>query len=720
MADTLESTGNYLPKDLRITAQPDAVDKDKFKVVATGLKINESYVFQFQYVFEDDSLSQWSPGYALNTSNESAPGVPTGTIVPSTATGSIPVELPTFPAGARKVDVIVTNGIFGLGKVAYTFLAAGKATIAAPAGTYIVQLRATSISGVTSTVGTTHTITISDAGETVQSPTNPTGFSINRILGGIEVIWNGTYANGTFTGFEAIKIYVGNSATATSGTYRDAGVMTGNNVVNSITIPVDGTYLRYNQPVYIHAAAVNKNGTVGTLQENVANNSLGARSAVSDDLANEIITNAKLVADSVTAVKIATGAITETKIATDAVTSPKIVAGAVTTAKIDALAITSEKIAADAITATKIKAGEIDVTKLAAGTISVNNLEAGLITATSYIRAGSKNVGAGTGARVEMSSSLIEDGVVDIQPGFYIYNSEGTPVLSAPLNGGLSIVGSGTFTGSITGASGQFDGDLGASGGNFTVRSGSVTALSGTIGGWVINEQAFKSSAVAYPTIELDPISPKFEIRQSASNSSESGIKVIKIDPTDGIRAGTTSNFKFRVDMDGNMTATDGIFSSGTFNGNITSSATISGGTITGATVTTAGGGVFGAVRLSASSYALEIVNGSGTVTGQLYGFNSGNEVILRQGNARQIAGYPTDSAYLSLAPSTISLGWTGSTGISDKTLTLSSTGEAYFDGPVNSNANGTLLLRQFRNTIASTSTPSGSGYYIGDMWIQY
>ena len=172
--------------------------------------------------------------------------------------------------------------------------------------------------------------------------------------------------------------------------------------------------------------------------------------------------------------------------------------------------------------------------------------------------------------------------------------------------------------------------------------------------------------------------------------------------------------------MDGNMTATDAIFSSGQFNGNITSSATISGGTITGATVTTAGGGVFGAVRLSASSYALEIVNGSGTVTGQLYGFNSGNEVILRQGNSRESFGYPTDSAYLSLAPTTVSLGWTGSTGLSSKTLTLSYTGEAYFDGPVNSNSNGTLSLRQFRNTIASVNTPSGSGYYIGDIWIQY
>lgn len=72
MADTLESTGNYLPKDLRITAQPDAVDKDKFKVVAAGLKINSVYAFQFQYVFPDGSLSEWSPGYTVFTSNQAA------------------------------------------------------------------------------------------------------------------------------------------------------------------------------------------------------------------------------------------------------------------------------------------------------------------------------------------------------------------------------------------------------------------------------------------------------------------------------------------------------------------------------------------------------------------------------------------------------------------------------------------------------------------------
>lgn len=710
MADTLESSGQYLPKDLRITSQPDSVDKNKFQVTAVGLKINEQYVFQFQYVFPDGTVSEWSPSYALSTSNESAPGVPTGTIVPSTATGSIPVELPTFPAGATKVDVIVTNGIFGLGKIAYTFFAAGKATIAAPAGTYIVQLRATSISGVTSTVGTTHTITISDAGETVQAPTNPNGFSINRILSGIEVVWDGTYSNGTFTGFEAIKIYVGNSATATSGTYRLGGVMTGNNVKNTIVIPVDGTYLRYSQPVYIHAAAINKSGTEGTLQQNVANNALGARSAVSDDLDNLIITNAKLVDDAVTAAKIATSAITTTKIADDAITTPKLVANAITADKIVSSAITADKIATNAITATKILAGTIDVSKLAAGTISVNNLEAGNISSSSYIRAGTA-----TSARVEISSSAVGT----VLAGLHIYNSQGDAILKAPLTGGLEI------TGKVTATSGSFTGDLYTSNNQFSVVSGSVTALSGTIGGWVINESAFKSTAVAFPTIELDPVSPKFEIRQSASNSSESGIKVVKIDPTFGIRAGTTSNFKFTVDMDGNLTASDAIFNSGTFNGNITSSATITGGTISGATIQTSTDNFLGSLRLNSSGSKLEILGSDGQVYGQLYQFSNGNEIILRHGSSNYF-GYPTSSAYLSLNPYTTSLGYSDSQGASSWGLDVSYDGENRFTGnvqgfPASSGANTVgNTLRYFRNTVITNTTPSGSGFYIGDIWIQY
>jgi hypothetical protein len=568
------------PADLNIIPQPDT-DKNFFNFKAVGLKVNKTYAIKFQWIYDDLTLSDWSPGFFITTSNETAPAVPSSASVPATSTGSIPVTLSAFPTNAKRVDVVITNGIFGTATVAHSFTTVGTITIAAPAGSYIVQLRSISPTGVTSTVGTTFTITVADVGETIQAPTNPNGFSIDRILSGIQVNWSGTYANGTFTGFEAIKIYVGNSATATAGSYKDAGVMTGNNVANSITIPVDGVYLRYDLPVYIHAAAINKSGTVGTLQANVANNSLGARSAIGSDLADLIITNGKIVDDAVSAAKIATAAITTTKIADDAITTPKLIANAITADKIVSSAITADKIATNAITAGKILAGTIDVTKLAAGTISVNNLEAGTISSTSYLRAGSKNLSTGVGSRIEISSSAVEDGTYDIPAGLYIYPSSGTsPIFSAPLGGGLSITGSLTAT-SISTSSGKF---AVSSGGVLTATdvdlTGKITAASGSIGNWQINSGVLKSSVDAYPSILLDPISanPQIILRATAG-ASDSG-NFIKLDPSVGIKVGSTALAKFTVAMNGNMEATDAVFNSGQFNGSIASSATITGGTI--------------------------------------------------------------------------------------------------------------------------------------------
>jgi hypothetical protein len=463
------------PADLNTVPQPDT-DKNYFNFKATGLKINKNYAIKFQWVYSDGTLSDWSPGFIVTTSNETAPAVPTSASVPSTSTGSIPVTLSAFPTNARRVDVIITGGVFGTSTIGHSFSAAGVATIAAPAGFYTVQLRSISPSGVTSTVGTTFTITVADVGETIQSPTNPNGFTSKRILAGIEVSWAGTYASSTFTGFEAINIYAGSSATATPGTYEQVGVLTGNNVKNTIVVPL-GTYVAYGQAVYIHAAAVNKSGTVGTIQANVTNQTLGPGKATDAD----------------------------------------------------------------------INDGAVVISKLASDVLTVGNLKAGDINATSFIRAGTA-----ASARVELSSANISGGP---SAGFYIYNSAGTAVLSAPLNGGLSITGNGTFTGSITGASGQFDGDLGASGGNFRVRSGDITALSGTIGGWKINSSVLKSSLVDYPSILLDPVESKIHLRGSAG-SSDTG-NVIKMDTTTGLRIGPTGSPAFTVAMDGSMTATN-------------------------------------------------------------------------------------------------------------------------------------------------------------------
>jgi len=563
------------PNDLAIVPQT-STDKNYFNVKVVGLKIDQSYSFQFQWILDDGTLSDWSPGYQIATPTEVVPTAPS-VVVPATSTGSIPVTLSTFPTNAKRVDIYVIGGEFGAGKVADYFLSAGTKNIAVAGGVYQVSLITVTPSNINGNPTNTFTITVATAGEVIQAPTNPNGFSIDRVLSGIQVNWAGTYANGTFTGFEAIKIYVGNSASFTNGTYREAGVMTGNNVKNTITIPVDGTYLRYDLPVYVHAAAINKSGTLGTVQVNVANSSLGARSAIGSDLADLIITNAKLVDDAVSSAKIATGSITTTKIEDNAITTPKIIANAITSDKIVSLAIISDKIAANAITAGKILAGEIDVTKLAAGTISVNNLEAGNINATSFIRAG-----AAGGARVEIASSTVGS----VLPGLTVYASDGTTqLLRAPLTGGLSITGGGTFSGALSAATGTFGGNITASSGLFSVTNGILTAQAGTIGGWAINSTQLRSNGANQ--ISLNQATPKIALITGATLNGatglyEGGTEKITIDPISGIvgpivtdAMGTGPGFSFSPNgaavIRGTIYASAGVFS----------------GTVSGATITT-------------------------------------------------------------------------------------------------------------------------------------
>jgi hypothetical protein len=642
------------PADLNITPQPDT-DKNFFNFKAVGLKVNETYAIKFQWIYEDLTLSGWSPGYFITTSNETAPAVPSSATVPSTSTGGIPVTLSVFPANAQRVDVIVTGGVFGTSKVAHSFTTSGVANIAATPGFYTVQLRSISPTGVTSTVGESFTITVASVGEAIQAPTNPNGFTSKRILAGIEVAWDGTYTSSTFTGFEAINIYAGNSATATSGTYEQVGVLTGNNVKNTIVIPL-GTYVVYGQAVYIHAAAVNRSGTVGTIQANVTNQALGPGKATDAD----------------------------------------------------------------------INDGAVVISKLASDVLTVGNLKAGDINATSYIRAGTKSTDGLSGARVEISSSTITQTGTNVLPGLTVYASDGTQLLRAPLTGGLTITGGGTFTGALSGASGQFDGDLGASGGNFRVRSGDVTALSGQIGNWIINSGVLKSGSEAFPRILLDPTNSQIVLRAS-QGSSDSG-NLIKLDPSVGIKVGTTALPKFTVDMSGNMSATDGTFSSGTFNGNITSSATITGGTVTGSRISTAVDSYYGSVRMGytegfGSGSTLEVVGADNTVYGQLYQYNNGTELILRHGSTRGAEGYPRGSALLSLNPYTITLGYADPvSGLTNSAIDISADGSHTIQNTLTGLGNGNIALSQFRNISAGSavkSTSDSSGY-IGDIYIQY
>ena len=163
MADTT-------PVDLQITPQPD-IDKNYFNFKATGLKIDESYAIKFQWIYPDGTLSDWSPGYFVNTSTEQVPVSPSAS-VPSTSTGNIPVTLSTFPTNAKRVDIYVIGGIYGTGKVVDSFLAAGTKTISiADPGVYQVQLIAVTPSGINGTPSSTFTITV--AANTVDTTVVP-------------------------------------------------------------------------------------------------------------------------------------------------------------------------------------------------------------------------------------------------------------------------------------------------------------------------------------------------------------------------------------------------------------------------------------------------------------------------------------------------------------------------------------------------------------------
>ncbi len=59
--------GGYFPTDLAKTANDLPTNQDYFVVPVTNLKIDSTYSFQFQWVYPDGDVSDWSPGYSVLT-----------------------------------------------------------------------------------------------------------------------------------------------------------------------------------------------------------------------------------------------------------------------------------------------------------------------------------------------------------------------------------------------------------------------------------------------------------------------------------------------------------------------------------------------------------------------------------------------------------------------------------------------------------------------------
>ena len=344
-------------------------DGNYFLLTITELELGTTYPLEFRWKYKDGTYGKdWSAVYNITTPVSSVPGDPAlaaGDVVGGP--GYIKVTWNGNDASGNpienidRVNVHIAGASFGDGtKPAGFFKTAGTQTFAAEPGIYIVQLKAVRVDGATSFFSTARTVTVTAIEEAIETPVVPNGFTARAILSGIEVSWAGTYVGGAaWSGFQAINIYAGTSSSATGGTYIKVGQMTANKVSNKIVIPIDGTYVRYGFPAYIHASSVNK--ATPPVESSISANVASATPSQ--------VVNTDLINEAITATKIALGAVTNTKIADDAITTPKILAGAITTGKIDTLAITSDKIAALAITAGKIDTNAITADLINSGTL---------------------------------------------------------------------------------------------------------------------------------------------------------------------------------------------------------------------------------------------------------------------------------------------------------------------------------------------------------------
>jgi hypothetical protein len=174
--------GGYYPTDLAKAAADLPANQDYFTIPVTNLKIDSTYSFQFQWVYSDSSVSDWSPGYSINTNTENVPGAPSVS-VPSTAIGNIPVTLSAFPANTKRVDIYIIGGVYGTGKVADSFLQAGTKNIPVAAGVYQVSLIAVTPSGINGDPTNTFTITISNI--VTEDTVAPDAISAGVVTGGV-------------------------------------------------------------------------------------------------------------------------------------------------------------------------------------------------------------------------------------------------------------------------------------------------------------------------------------------------------------------------------------------------------------------------------------------------------------------------------------------------------------------------------------------------------
>jgi hypothetical protein len=564
-------------KDLAIVPVTSS-DTNYFLRKVTGLKIDKIYSFKFQWVLEDGTLSEWSPGYQISTPTESVPAAPSVS-VPTTNASHIPVTLPVFPANIKRVDVYIIGGVYGTGKVADSFLQAGTKTIAADAGEYQVSLISVSPSGINGSPTNTFNITVTDPTANIQSPEDsvaPSAPTVSSVLGAIQVAWNGKTSTGGNQpyGFNSAKVYVGTSSGFTPSSLNQVDVLNFANGQNTLNIGVgtivDGVALAHGVDYYIKIATTNGTDTSTAV------------SATGNPVRVGQVQNGSIVA--VTADKIDSGTVAAGSTITVGSTLGKHVKLSGTGDPLTIYGsggVSNPVLSYNGNKLTIVGDGTFSGNLSAAGGTFSGNisgasgtfggaLDVGTTLLATITGASSVNVNGITRVRfiaenaLNANDSVNISGIAPNQVFAYWANppTNTIPIYNYPANpfnlGTVTVYEAGpTYFDIQSGVTGTYTSGGTATGSAFRVSStGLVRGAAGQIGGWVIDVTKLRSAS---GSISLDPITPQITIKGSGGYT---GYNITLASPT-GITAGST----FSVTPAGYLTSTNGSIAGWNING---------------------------------------------------------------------------------------------------------------------------------------------------------
>jgi hypothetical protein len=500
-------------------------NKNYFNLTITDLNISTLFPLQFRWKYEDGSFGPWSAVKSITTPGESFPNVPSTLTVANNTPGYLQITWDgNTSTGAAltnfdRVDIYVNGAPFDSSKPATSFFSAGTKTIVAPAGTYIVSSYAVSKIGTLSAMSTAVTRTVTASVPAAESSVTPSTPTVSSVLGAIQLSWNGKTSSGGDQpyGFTAAKVYVGTSSGFTPSSLNQVDVLNFANGQNTLNIGVgtivNGSALTYGVDYYVKIATTN--GTDTSTAVSATGNPVQIGKVTSGDIVT-------IAAD-----KITTGTLDSASTITVGSTSGKHVklsgtgdplliygTGGVAGGAILSFNGTKLSIVGDGTFSGSLEIGSSNSIFKADPSTGIwlgNATYASApfsVSTNGVIKANSGTIGGWTlgstylqGSNFEINSS---SSTIFVGPtgGQHIRISSSGGI--ATYNGGtqtsafnLSTSGSLSLSGSVTASSGSIGGwTIGSTtitGGNTTLNSnGTVTtynldALAGNIGGWTIN-----------------------------------------------------------------------------------------------------------------------------------------------------------------------------------------------------------------------------------------